>query len=369
VTNYRWAIGLCLLIAGLGTSTPRDARAQEWSVDVSAGQTVFGPVSANVGTSNLIGTLRYDARRGTWVYGAAAAPLRSDNPVWGAFGTGGRLTLAGSGRGPALFGIDVGGHGFVFRDPVADLGGTGATVEALPFVSLGTTAARVELRGGWRGHALSFAGTTGNRGVAEAGARVTYGTTFRVMADTRWVRASEGSYPFVGASLLYGGSPAQVWAHAGRWVGTNLDDVAWGGGAAYALSHRVNFWASVRQEVPDPLYWNTARRTWSTGVTTRFGRPAARPLSAVSTPAGRVVIRLPVADAPGPELWIAGSFNSWQPVRMQREGRDWVFRAPLRAGMYRYAFRSADGSWFVPASVTGRRDDGMGGHVAVLVVE
>jgi hypothetical protein len=36
--------------------------------------------------------------------------------------------------------------------------------------------------------------------------------------------------------------------------------------------------------------------------------------------------------------------------------------------VYHYAFRSADGEWFVPASMAGRRDDGMGGHVAMLVV-
>jgi len=45
-----------------------------------------------------------------------------------------------------------------------------------------------------------------------------------------------------------------------------------------------------------------------------------------------------------------------------------VIRVPLTAGVYHYAFRSAGGEWFVPASVVGRRDDGMGGHVAVLVV-
>jgi hypothetical protein len=103
-------------------------------------------------------------------------------------------------------------------------------------------------------------------------------------------------------------------------------------------------------------------------VTTRFGRPAAAATPLVSTPAGRVVVRLPRAEAPGSDVWIAGSFNRWQPVRMQREGSDWVFRASLPAGIYRYAFRSADGSWFVPASTAGRRDDGMGGHIAVLVV-
>ena len=53
---------------------------------------------------------------------------------------------------------------------------------------------------------------------------------------------------------------------------------------------------------------------------------------------------------------------------MEREGDEWVVRLPLAPGAYRYAFRSATGEWFVPSSTPGRRDDGMGGHVAVLMV-
>jgi hypothetical protein len=45
-----------------------------------------------------------------------------------------------------------------------------------------------------------------------------------------------------------------------------------------------------------------------------------------------------------------------------------VARLPIASGVYNYAFRSASGEWFVPASTPGRKDDGMGGHVAVLVV-
>ena len=53
---------------------------------------------------------------------------------------------------------------------------------------------------------------------------------------------------------------------------------------------------------------------------------------------------------------------------MEREGGRWIWRARLAPGTYHYAFVAEDGTWFVPESVPGRRDDGMGGHVAVLVV-
>ena len=74
------------------------------------------------------------------------------------------------------------------------------------------------------------------------------------------------------------------------------------------------------------------------------------------------------ADAPAGTVSIAGDFNNWQPAPMEREGGDWIVRLPLSPGVYHYAFRAASGDWFVPPSTPGRRDDGMGGFVAVLVV-
>jgi hypothetical protein len=43
--NHRSVINHCLLIAGLVGGMVHDAGAQEWSAGVSAGQTVFDPVS------------------------------------------------------------------------------------------------------------------------------------------------------------------------------------------------------------------------------------------------------------------------------------------------------------------------------------
>jgi hypothetical protein len=361
-------VGMIVTSLTLAGGAP-EARGQGWSVDVSAGQTVFDAVAANVGTQNLMAGLRYDARRGGWVYGAGAVPLRSQDPFWGAFGTGGRVTLVGSASGRASFGLDVGGHGFLFRDAVSELGGTGGTIEAMPVVSVRAGAARVDARAGWRGHALSYSNAVQYRGAVEAATRVTYGRTLQVAADTRWIRTPEGSFPFAGGALTYAGTPVQMWAYAGRWLGSQLDDVAWGTGSAYVVNPRLSLWAQVRQEAPDPLYWNTVRRTWSTGLTTRFGRSPAAVLAPAPVSPGHVTIRLPVGAAPTSELWIAGTFNAWQPERMHREGGDWVFRTMIRRGSHRYAFRTGDGTWFVPASVAGRRDDGMGGHVAILVVE
>jgi len=103
-------------------------------------------------------------------------------------------------------------------------------------------------------------------------------------------------------------------------------------------------------------------------MTQRLGRVASpiRPLHI--EPAGGVLVTLRASDAPPGQISIAGDFNSWQPTPMQREGDSWVVRLPVGPGVYHYAFRSATGTWFVPSSTPGRRDDGMGGHVAVLMV-
>lgn len=358
-----------LLLAGLvALIGPADARGQGLSLDVSTGHVVYDPAAANAGTNNVMGTVRYDARRGVWVSGTAAIPLRSGDPVWGAFGTGGRLLPSGSGSRRARLGVDLGANGFRFRDAIVDQTGGGAAVDALPFVSVSSGGGSLELRGGWRGQTLSYAGTTTHRGVFETGVRAMYGAAVRVQGDARWVHASEGTYPFLRGTLLYGGSPMQAWVQAGKWLSSDLDNVAWGGGISAAVGSRATFWASVQQETPDPLYWNVARRSWSVGVTRRLGRGGPAPLPTPRQDAGGVLIRVAASDAPGTELSIAGDFNNWRPVPMQREGREWVLRLLLAPGVYHYAFRSGGGDWFVPASVAGRRDDGMGGYVVVLVV-
>jgi hypothetical protein len=365
----RRAISVSLLVSALiSASILTEAHGQEWSIDMSAGRVVYDPASANAGTNNLMGTVRYDARRGAWVYGTAAAPVRPGDPLWGAFGAGGRFLPSASASRRANLGLDAGAHGFLFRDTLVEQTGRGVSIDAMPFVSLASGAASVELRGGWRGQTLSYAGGTENRGVFETGATAAYGLTVRVQADARWVHTSEGTYPFVGGMLVYGDAPVQAWVQSGKWLSANLDAVAWGGGIGAALGRQATLWASVQQEAPDPLYWNLARRSWNVGVTRRFGRAATAPLPAPRSEPGGIVIRVSASDAPGTELSIAGDFNKWQPVRMLREGGTWVIRLPLARGVYHYAFRSGSGNWFVPASVAGRRDDGMGGHVAVLVV-
>ena len=356
-----------ILVVSLSAVTPTAASAQVWSIDLSGGRTVYEPVSVNLGTNNLVGTVRYDARRGAWVYGTAALPLGDAAPFWDGVGAGGRYSRQSLRH--LSFGADVGAHGFMFRDATAEQMGSGGVIEGIPFANVSAGAASVELRGGWRGHSLSFAGTRQKRGVFETGIRGTYGASVQLQGDVRWVRASEGVFPFLGASIASAGTlPIGVWASAGKWVGNGLTNGSWGVGVSFAINERSRLWATALQEAPDPLYWNVERRLWTVGVTRQLTRGPVPIVAASSAQPGGVLIRIRAADAPAGDISIAGSFNNWQPQPMRREGNDWIILLPLAPGVYQYGFRSSAGEWFVPASTPGRRDDGMGGHEAVLVV-
>jgi hypothetical protein len=365
-----YAVTIVSVVAAvIGTLAPGEASAQGWAVDLSGGQVVYDPVSSSVGTATMIGTLRYTTERGEWVYGTLAPSLRETDPFWGAFGAGGRFVPATPERRRATVGLDVGAHGYVFNDGLIDRAGRGVMMEAFPFLGLANETAAVEIRAGWRGHAQTYLGAAQHRNVFETGARAAFGRTLRVLGETRFVHTADGNYPLLAATAVYTAPPLQLWVQWGRWMSTRLDDVLWGAGVHIAMG-RGTLWASVRHEAPDPLYWNVPRRSWSVGMTRQLGarRRAGTPLAVEHSAGGAVTIRVPAGEAPGQPVSIAGDFTGWQPTAMHREEGHWVFRSRLARGVYHYAFHSGN-DWFVPESTAGRRDDGMGGHVAVLVVD
>jgi hypothetical protein len=342
------------------------ARGQGWAADVYAGRALYEPVSANVAATSLVGALRYGAPRRTWFYAAAAAPLDDSAPAWGASGAASRWPLQLPGPGLTT-GLDIGAHGYVYRDAISGLTGSGGTLEAGSFLEAALARLRLEVRVGGRQHLATYDGERTGRSALEAALRVETQGPVRFGAGTRLVHVAEGNFPAVGVDVAAVAGPVVLSASAERWLGASLQDLGWSAGATVPLGF-ADVWAALRHDTRDPLYWNSARRTWSIGLTRRFGaRMPNGPLVGAPVRDGRAVIRLARAASAG-AVSVAGDFTDWQPRPMQRAGSFWELEVPLPSGVYRYAFVDAQGRWFVPPEVAGRRDDGMGGHVVVLVV-
>jgi len=148
-----------------------------------------------------------------------------------------------------------------------------------------------------------------------------------------------------------------------------MDATAWGIGLGISVLPRITAWTSVRRDPFDPVYLSTSRTSWGVGVSYRLSSPraGAPPAGPEVRDRGTVILRLPLSEASSPP-YIAGDFTGWEPVAMYRHGGHWRFEVELTSGAYNYAFRTADGEWFVPETIPSRRDDGMGGWVAVLIV-
>jgi hypothetical protein len=366
------------IFLGLLAGSASSAWAQGWTLDAYAGRAVFDPVSANVGTKNLSLGLRYAGLEGGWLYLFGAAPLADANPYWAAAGLGRRFifTTRSSSANILSAGLDLGAHGLGFRDPATSDPGGGATFEAFPFVALQRGAARLELRSGLLQYAGRFAGETESRTIYDSGARLVLSaaTPLELTGEARYLRTEEGGYPYLGAAATMHHGRGELWASAGRWLADALSDLSWGAGASLELGQRFELWAALRQEAPDPIYWNGARRSWNIGVSRRLGA-GARPATPVPPPVpppvevsgGEVIIRLPLSAAKSAPA-VAGDFTGWEPRAMIRSGDFWQVSLSLQPGVYHYAFRAEDGTWFVPESMPGRRDDGFGGYLAVLTV-
>lgn len=366
MTNARAYLILAAACA-MTSASAGPVMAQGWTADLYAGGTRYGALVDHVSVANLIGGVRYRALSGSIAYVSIAAPLDANAAPWGAAGA--RHGFRTSELRPAVLGLDLGGSVYGFRAEADGLGG-GASLYALPTVTLKRGGAAFELRAGRHQHLFSRSDTSGSRGLYEAGARLLLGQGVHGAAlEARWLRASETTYPYVGVHVTTGAGPARFWASGGRWLSDALDDATWNIGASVSVGHVGELWAGVRHDAVDPLYLTTARRSWNIGYSRIIGsRRAAMPALAPKVEAGRVRIRLPLHATDDATPSVAGEFSDWKPIRMRRDGDGWILEIPLASGVYRFAFVGADGEWFVPEHYTGRIDDGMGGHLALLVV-
>jgi hypothetical protein len=361
----------------LAAASPSAAQ-HGWHVYTHAGRLVLeaGPREAGFGSLSLALRREYD---GGGFRLAGAVPMEASDPLYLAADGWHRLSWT-SGR--LQVGLDLGGRGFLYRErrdrsapglldpPLADApGGAGFTADAFPMIGLRARTLAAELRAGGIHHVAELAGVRQTRTLTGGDVKLSWTPSSRVglVAEARRLSADEGTYAFAGLTALVALGPASVWATAGRW---SADSVAMpvGAGIAWRASRRLTVSLSARRHTLDPVYLAPPRISWGVGATIRLGgiREPVEPVPAEYRD-GRATIALPVDDAPDTPR-IAGDFTGWKPEPMTRAGTRWIYRVALAPGVYRYAFVDARGRWFVPESVPGRRDDGMGGWQAVLVV-
>jgi hypothetical protein len=376
-------VGTLLVALAVGLFAGGEVGAQAWTADLHAGRSSFGAPPLGAGSTNATMGVRFaDGHR--LFHASLAAPLAAEDLFWGVLGAGDRLAVR---RGRFEGGVDVSGLGHLQRDPVTDRGGSGVRGEVMPFVSASVGTLVVEVRSG----ASLYRGRIGGESWARnlhvsdlslslplplplpSGGRehlhpVRLGGELRHLQP----RGDEGAYTWAGGSVSGGTGRAGMWLSLGRWVqGIASEDssTGFGGGASFALSPRTVLWAQGRREPFDPFFLGSDRTSWGLGASYRMGAPVPPPplRGAEIRERGKVTIRLPLSEAGSPPA-VAGDFSGWDPVPMHRRGSNWEVTLQLPPGAYRYAFHSGTGEWFVPVGVPGRRDDGMGGWVATLIV-
>lgn len=380
------ARGVSLLATLAILAAPPAARSQEWRATARVGRVSYqgAPTGASASSSAVVGLGRTGLR--DWFGVSAAIPLGED-PFWAVLGGWKRLETRGNG---GLL-LDLTGHGFIQRqgtttagDPApgplpflpkptapltSDPDGEGVGGEAMAGGFAGSTRFRLESRVGVAAQRSRLSGVTRERALPIGDARVSLALDpVTLQAESRGWLDDNTTHAYVGTTLQYARGPFQLWGSLGQWVAGGLDRTAWSAGAGAAVAPGIELQLGGRGNAFDPLYLSATETSYWAGLSLHVGggRGLGAPVPTRSRD-GRAVVSLPARAAKGRPS-IAGDFTGWKPVPMQRDGARWTYTEKLEPGTYHYAFVAEDGTWFVPESVAGRQDDGMGGHVAVLVV-
>lgn len=373
------------VVAGLmiiAATTP--LHAQQWHVEGQAGRIRSALDPANTASESFAVGLRYDQVNSGFRI-SAGIPTSGDQALWGAVAGAHRFAFR---SGSFLAGVDASANLFALHDrvdrtrevedvfqrrtvvPAPSLSGFAGAVQGMPVIGFETMRLQGHLRAGVSHYTSEFGEQQRDRTVSLADAQLSWlpNASIAIMPALRYYSAAEDDYKFAGVTAVAGTATGNVWASTGRWLDIEQQDATWAAGATLRLHKRATLTASGRHDSIDPLYMTPAQTAWSVGFSVQVGgvTPATAPVASVHE-AGTATIRLPLAKAPTAPR-VAGDFTKWQPQPMQRSGDAWVYSVKLAPGVYNYAFVDAKGDWFVPEEFPGRKKDGMGGVVAVLVV-
>jgi hypothetical protein len=365
--------------------------AQEWRLSAQAGRirSVLDPSSA-ASESFALGLRFDDPNAGLRV--SAGIPRTSTEALWSSVSGWKRVAPQ---FGAFRAGVDVAGNVFLTMDrsqssvplpgpfdppgrpgsldpTLADRAGRALAVQALPVVGYESARWQVHARAGLSRYAAEFGGQRLDRSVGLADLQVTLlpaSSVALVPTVQRFLADGEPTSTYAGVSAMVASARGMAWGSIGQWTGADAIGTPWSAGGRLHLHALVALEVGARHDAFDPLYLQPAQTSWSMGLSLRLGGRAhsVRPPVPAAYVDGRATIRLP-ASASKTQPSIAGDFNDWKPAPMQRTGDHWSYVVALAPGVYNYAFVTAGGEWFVPESVAGRKSDGMGGYVAVLVV-
>lgn len=381
-----WRRAAASLAAGVALMAPSSASGQ-WLLEARGGRLRAAHGAAPATSGALAVGLRHDhPTRGLHL--GVGVPANGDEPLWGTLGGWSRLAAAHrglsvgldlSGQGSLLRGRDGGfrevpGLLFPGQEPVPATEASMVSWQALPLVGFERGRVRVQARVGVaQVHiAQGTARLERTMPLGDVQATVLLSNAVAIAPTLRRVREPDDRFTdFAGISAVVASSLVRVSGSVGHWRGRGDVGAPWSVQAALWPQGRWQLSAGVRHDSYDPLTRHPPQTAWSLALGVRLGGPppsasARAPIAPVGRD-GRVTIRLPASEVRGMPR-IAGDFTGWTPVAMTRDGDSWIHAVALTSGVYQYAFVDAEGRWFVPAGVPGRRDDGMGGHVAVVVV-
>jgi hypothetical protein len=365
-------------------TTPQFAAAQQWHAEVQAGRIRSALDAAGTAAQTLAVGLSYRAvNSGLGL--SVGVPASQGEPLWGSINGSHRAAVY---RGRFVFGVDLSASGYVMHDRaerirnVPDVFGRPQVVteppitgnafaaQAAPVIGIEATRWQLHARTGASLYRSRFGELERSRTVivSDVQLTVTPTSTFALAPVVRRFAADDAQHLYAGMTAIAGNDAGSLWASAGTWPNVDSAGVSWGLGATLKVLSRASLTASGRHDGFDALYLNPAQTSWSLGLSVRIGgsAPAAMPVPAAYEN-GRATIQLDAAHA-STQPMIAGDFTNWKPRPMQRTRDAWTYTAHLAPGVYNYAFVDAQGKWFVPEDYPGRKSDGMGGTVAVLVV-
>jgi hypothetical protein len=289
-----------------------------------------------------------------------------------------------------IAGLDLSGNGLLIQDgtprvgvpglldpggTVTPPGGHALAGQALPLLGFESKRFQAQARAGISYYTGQFGTESRSRTVGLADVQLWFQPVrgFALAPTLRHFEADQERSTFAAVTAALSQGRIGVWGTVGEWLtAPSGTPMSWAAGGSLKIYRHLLVTASARRDPFDPLYHGPAQTSWNAGFSIPFGRTReAIPAPVPARYAGGVAtIRLPAAAVPRAEqLRVAGDFNGWKAAPMTRRGNAWEFTIAVSPGIYHYAFVDSNGKWFVPVSVPGRRDDGMGGYVAVLVVE